>query len=63
MTKLNMEPYCEGCRKFTGPIGPPKIEFLGLVHQNPRLKWDNPHDQTMEEHVIHNPKGEMIIIE
>ena len=60
--KLNMEPFCESCRKFTGPLGPPNLEFLGLKLQIPRLKWDNPQDRTMEGHIINNPKGKMMII-
>ena len=62
MKKLNMEPFCESCRKFTGPLGPPNLEFLGLKLQIPRLKWDNPQDRTMEGHIINNPKGKMMII-
>ena len=62
MKKLNMEPFCESCRKFTGPLGPPNLEFLGLKLQIPRLKWDNPQDLTMEGHIINNPKGKMMII-
>jgi hypothetical protein len=62
MRKLNMEPFCESCRKFTGPLGPPNLEFLGLKLQIPRLKWDNPQDRTMEGHIINNPKGKMMII-
>jgi len=62
MKKLNMEPFCESCRKFTGPLGPPNLEFLGLKLQIPRLKWDNPQDRTMEGHIINNPKGMMMII-
>jgi hypothetical protein len=56
-----MEPFCESCRKFTGPLGPPNLEFLGLKLQIPRLKWDNPQDQTMEGHIIDNPQGKMMI--
>ena len=62
MKKLNMEPFCESCRKFTGPLGPPNLEFLGLKLQIPRLKWDNPQDRTMEGHIINNPKGRLMII-
>ena len=62
MKKLNMEPFCESCRKFTGPLGPPNLEFLGLKLQIPRLKWDNPQDRTMEGHIINDPKGRLMII-